>query len=326
VVEAIKKGKSQIEVAKLFNLSKQIVSVWMKVYNKQGCMMNQKRSGRPRKTTPNTDRIIKRMSMKDPRLTAPAINAHLKKNLKINVDDSTVRRRLQEVGLHGRRPSKKPLISTKNKKARLEFAKKHVTWEDADWSKVLFSDESKFNLLSSDGIKFVRRPVNERDNVKYQVPTVKHGGGSVMVWGCFSRSGVGPLVKIDGIMDRFGYEKILRDHMLPHAHSKMPPTWIFQQDNDPKHKSKHIQGMMKSSQINCLEWPSQSADLNPIEHLWEELDRRVRGRQYSNQEQFYEVLKEEWNNIPLSVLHKLVDSMRRRCEAVIKAKGFATKY
>lgn len=86
-------------------------------------------------------------------------------------------------GLVGARPSKKPLISTKNARARLKFAQAHKDWSIGDWSRVLWSDESKFNLFSSDGIRYVRRPSGSRNDKKYQVPTVKHGGGSIMVWG-----------------------------------------------------------------------------------------------------------------------------------------------
>lgn len=149
---------------------------------------------------------------------------------------------------------------------------------------------------------------------------------NIMVWGCFSRYGVGPLVRIEGTMDRFMYADILKKQMLPYAKENMPPSWYFQQDNDPKHKSKHVSDFMKLMKIELLEWPSQSADLNPIEHLWEELDRRVRCRNYSNKDDLYEALCNEWSRIPTDRLQKLVDSMPARCEAVIKANGYATKY
>jgi transposase len=83
---------------------------------------------------------------------------------------------------------------------------------------------------------------------------------------------------------------------------------------------------MAKKKIRLLEWPSQSPDLNPIEYLWEELDRRCKGRKPKNQNHLLEMLKEKCYNIPISVLIKLVDSMPRRCEAVIAAKGFPTKY
>lgn len=326
VAAALKKGRSQADVSRTFHISRQLVSIWNKQFKARNSVSNKPRSGRPRKTTVKTDRVIKKLSVEDPRKTAVTIKDELKESYNVNIHVSTVKRRLTEQGLHGRRPSKKPLISAKNKKERLAFALRHKSWTCAKWSKILWSDESKFNLMSSDGIKYVRRPRNKRHDVRYQVPTVKHGGGNVMVWGCFSRHGVGPLVRVDGIMDRFVYENILNTHMVPYAKENMPPGWVFQHDNDPKHKSNHIKAFLKRIKVKVFDWPSQSADLNPIEHLWEELDRRVRRRNYSNKEAFFQALKSEWANIPYERIQKLVDSMPARCAAVEKSKGYATKY
>ena len=116
----------------------------------------------------------------------------------------------------------------------------HRHWTTKQWSRVVWSDESKFNLFASDGIRYVRRPNGEMMNVKYTLPTVKHGGGNIMVWGCFSRDGVGPLHRVEGIMDRFVYKDIVEKTMLPFAKRQMPRVWIHQQDNDPKHTSNHF--------------------------------------------------------------------------------------
>jgi len=121
------------------------------------------------------------------------------------------------------------------------------------------------------------------------------------------------------------YENILKTQMLPYAKKNIPRGWYFQYDNDPKHKSKHITKFMKREKVKVLEWPSQSADLNPIEHLWEELDRRVRCQNYSNKEALFQVLK-KWGKISLDRIQKLVDSMLTRYDAIIKANGYATKY
>ncbi|GBO06576.1 Transposable element Tcb2 transposase [Araneus ventricosus] len=70
---------------------------------------------------------------------------------------------------------------------------------------------------------------------------MKHGGGNVMVSRCVSRLGMGPLRRIQGIMDKFQYEDILENTMRPYARNYVGRGFIFQHDNDPKHRSTHIQ-------------------------------------------------------------------------------------
>jgi hypothetical protein len=143
----------------------------------------------------------------------------------------------------------------------------HRHWTSEDWQKVAFSDESKFNLFGSDGKRYVRRPKNTRNECKYTHPTVKFGGGNVMVWGMFSSSGTSSLVRVEGRMDAALYKNILENNLLLFAKNKMGVDWIFQYDNDPKHTSKLVKSWPKSQNIRVLKWPAQSPDLNPIELL-----------------------------------------------------------
>ncbi|KAF7387000.1 hypothetical protein HZH66_011452 [Vespula vulgaris] len=108
---------------------------------------------------------------------------------------STVRRQLNEFGLRGV-TRRKPFISLKNRKARLCFIKEHIDWTQSNSGLVLWSDKSKFNLVSSDGIQYVRHLKNERCNPRYQVPTVKHGGRHVSYEGIFFAKGIDPLFRV----------------------------------------------------------------------------------------------------------------------------------
>lgn len=148
-----------------------------------------------------------------------------------------------------------------------------------------------------------------------------------MCWGSFSWQGPGPLCVIDGIMDSVKYVKILNEIMLPYAEEEMPLIWTFQQDNDPKHTSKLTQEWFAEKNVNVLAWPSQSPDLNPIENLWSFVKRKLAaGQKPSNKTQLFERIKSIWDSIPIEYCRALINSMQRRCQAVIVAKGSATKY
>ena len=185
--------------------------------------------------------MIKRKAAVDVKKNAAFIVRELREENLADINQSTVSCRLREVGLFGRIGVKKSFISKKNKKARLEFEKKHQSWTVEEWKKVLFSDETKINLFGNDGRRYVRRPKGTGNNSRYQIPTVKHGGGNIILWGAFSWKGVGPIFNIKGNMNAAMYRDILSEEMLPCARRNLPRGWIFQQENDPKHRSQLLQ-------------------------------------------------------------------------------------
>jgi DDE superfamily endonuclease len=192
------------------------------------------------------------------------------------------------------------------------------------------SDESRFNLFHNDGrVKILRRP-GERYHIDCLAPTVKHGGGSVMVWGCISWWGVGPLVVVEGTLNKTSYVALMEKHLEPYLKQleEEHPGIMFQEDNAPCHTSGPATQWRQEHGINRMPWPSQSPDLNPIEHLWDHLNRQVRKRNPlpSSLPALAAALKEEWAAIPLEVVRKHISSMPDRVAAVIKAKGRHTSY
>jgi transposase len=148
-----------------------------------------------------------------------------------------------------------------------------------------------------------------------------------MVWGCFAAVGAGNLHKVEGIMEQNQYRQILQEQMLESADNLFPDGgWIFQQDNDPKHTARLTRQWFLDTGVLLLEWPSQSPDLNPIENLWSILDASLKNRTPQSEAELLEILQEGWRNVPIDLLERLSDSMPRRIEAVIAARGFATKY
>lgn len=323
IINNYKSGLTHKDICEKFNLPKSTVTFILNKFRRSENLETLHCGGRPRHTTLKEDTRISRELKKYPEKSAVSIV----KALNLKVSARTVQRRACEAGLKSYRAAKKPFISNKNRKARLKFAADHLDWSVQKWKTVLFSDESKFNLINSDGMKRVRRPKNMRLNPRYCRGTVKHGGGSIMVWGCFSGHGIGPLHRINGIMDRFMYKDILENVMLPYAEWNMPLSWSFQHDNDPKHTSKHVLNWINSAKINVLKWPAQSPDLNPIENLWEIVDKRINREGISgDKEKLFEAVKDAWNSIPNNIIENLITSMPNRCKAVLKNKGYATKY
>ncbi len=133
--------------------------------------------------------------------------------------------------------------------------------------------------------------------------------------------------KGEGLSDRLvqGLEDELQESL--NYWGKNPQGVVFQQDNDPKHTSKKPKAWLKDHGFEVMVWPPQSLDLNPIEHLWNhkrklgEYEDPPRGIQ-----ELWERVQKEWDNIGAEECRKLIESMPRRVEAVVKAKGGHTKH
>lgn len=143
-------------------------------------------------------------------------------------------------------------------------------------------------------------------------------------------NGVGRMCVVDGIMNAEKYVKILDQNLLATARdfSMHRSGFTFQQDGDPKHRSAKARNWFQDHHIDVLKWPAQSPDLNPIEHLWEHLKRKLNSYNDwpSSIHELERRIEVEWNGIGPEVCRKLVCTMPERIEAVIRAKGGSTNY
>jgi len=254
------------------------------------------------------------------------------------------------MGLGSYIAAKKPGLRIENIAKRLEWAEKYKHWTVDDWKRVIWSDESSIWIGVSPRRQWVIRPSGERLNPKYVKKTFKSAQVKVMVWACFTGERLGPLIVCDeGGIGADEYEDILYDGLFSLIDDILEPpedpetiqvasenTLLFMHDNAPCHKAEPILEFLKENRVPIMEWPPQSPDLNPIENLWTDLKTRFHKRflelfshpskSLEARYRYGEVLQEVWYSQGMELVTALIQSMPKRCAAVIEAKGGWTKY
>ena len=286
--------------------------------------------GRPTKISSTLIRHATRLITSGKADTAVDVTKSLQNVVEGSISTKTMRRALKKAGMKAVVKKKRPLLLKRHRKERLDFAISHQDWTMEDWKRVVWSDETKINCLGSDGRKWAWKKAGEKLGDRLVKGTLKFGGGSLMMWGCMSWDGVGYACKIDGKMDANLYVSILDDELTNSLEywGKNGEEVVFQQDNDPKHTSRKAKEWLQSQDFETMIWPAQSPDLNPIEHLWGHLKKRMGEYEEAPKgiTELWERVQVEWEKIGAGVCQNLIESMPRRVEAVLKAKGGYTKY
>jgi transposase len=326
-VNLLQKGDSYREISSKLDISKSMVG---KIKKNLSLDLPLPKMGSPKKILPGAARCMVRGIQSGKLNTAVDAKKFLETNLNISVSPNTVRRALKSHGLVARVKVKKPLLSSRHHRLRLEFARKYESWTIDDWKRVIWSDETKINRYGSDGRQWCWKKGKNPLLPQHVNQTVKHGGGCIMVWGCMTIHGPGFLAKIDGGMDADLYCQILDSDLKStiEFYGLEKKDVVFQHDNDPKHTAKKTKILLDESGLEVLDWPPQSPDLNPIEHLWDLLKRRLSAYDSAptSIHMLWDRVQEEWEKITAEDCRNLIYSMPRRIDAVINAKGGHTKY
>lgn len=220
------------------------------------------------------------------------------------------------------------MLSAAHRRARLAYAHRHSAWTMRQWNDVLFSDESRFCLYGNDRRPQVWRRQGERFLQNFTRPVAAYNGGSVMVWAGVSRFRRTPLVIVrENLNARRYIDQILRPFVLPEQ-QRNPRRFVFMQDNARPHTANITRRFFERNNITLLPHPAMSPDLNPIEHVWDIMGRRLR-QDYPNLRNLAaveEALNEIWRRIPQQMIRNCISNMPQRLRAVIRSRGGNTRY
>ncbi|VDI49592.1 Hypothetical predicted protein [Mytilus galloprovincialis] len=233
---------------------------------------------------------------------------------------STTKRAIVHAGFTCTKPRYCQMVRHVNKEKRVAFCKMLVENND-QFNDMIFSDECTVQLHQNK-VYIYRR----YDQVRPSLPKPKHPL-KVHVWAGISKRGATPILIFDGIMNgQFFTDHILRDTFLPYVRRKFPDQHRFQMDNDPKHRSKVSKDFMTANGINWWDvWPSESADLNPIEMVWSQLKRHLSTINMTTKEELVNNIRLFWSTYMTKLqCTTYIDHVYKVVPVCILMKGQAT--
>ncbi|GFW81416.1 transposable element Tcb2 transposase [Trichonephila clavipes] len=220
-------------------------------------------------------------------------------------------------------------LTSRHRRGRREWATQHVNWRRNEWSNVLFSEESSFPVHPDNRRIFIWRDRGSMNNPAFVHESVRFGGGEVLEYSGISIDGRTDLyINRDGPLTARRYrDEILRPIVVPYA-AAIRDDFILIDDNCRPHCANLVEDFLFEEGIVLMEWPVCSPDMNPIEHVWDALGRRVAGRQPTPQtlQELKRALLDEWDRIHLLLINSLIDSMPQRCSTLLAVNGNHTPY
>lgn len=287
---------------------------WKKRLEKENVLTRKPGSGRKHKLDGSGRRVLGRIAQNNPTISNSRIANRLKDLGHPQVSRFTIGRELKNINIDRFRPLIKPLLTEKHIDERLKFCREN---RDTDWTKVIFSDESSFQLYSNKQLMLGKeRAIIGRPKFPPKF----------MVWGAISIRGTSPLKLCTRTMDSGEYILTLEQFLLPTMDTLYPDKFIFQHDNATCHCSNVTKDFLAKNAISVLKWPPNSPDLNPIENCWGLMKVKLAKKNITNLNQLKHEVELIWNDLGHDYLTSLINSMSDRIRSCLEAKGKHTDY
>ncbi|GFX95788.1 transposable element Tcb2 transposase [Trichonephila clavipes] len=287
IIGKLEEGRSVTSVAAEFGIAHNIVSRLWRQFQTTGTVIRGFSSGRPRGTPPADDR------------------------------------RLHGGGLFARRPVRCVPLTPAHRRRRSLWCREHRNWRDNEWGRVLFTDESRFSLSSDSHRILIWRERGSHNHPSNIIERDRYGGRGVLVWGGIMLGSRTDLHILDaGSVNGTRY---CNEILLPYVRlfrGAMGLQFLFMDDNAPCHRTLAAKQLLESEDIERMDWPERSPDLNPIEHVWDFLGRRLATRTLPpvTIRELRVALQDEWAAMPQQLIDTLILSMGRRCETCLAVR------
>jgi transposase len=347
IIGMLAAGCTCAEAARVYGRTERCIRDIRTKYAKTGTTEDRPRSGRPPVLSLSQKKITYRKARAAPKIEYSEL---AQVGVFVNTEGipskppsrSTLYRFLRRRRLINYRAKVRPQLNRIHAYGRRVFCR---SWRHFPWRRrtVKFSDECSFQKGSGKNTEWVFRFSWEKWKREMITESSTSRKPAQMVWACIwlderghARRSKLVIMERDPDAKKYGYSaqsyiKTLTKGLLPHYRRSQ----YFMHDNAAIHTARVVRSFLTEHHITPIQWPAYSPDLNPIEHLWHHLKRRMYYfyPQYNNysvaQEEwdgFCVALKECWRPIPASLIQRLIKSMPRRIDACRRARGWQTKY